>query len=59
MSAELPDFAEMTALVRRFMKMGLDFEAAADLMAISRDLDAESITQLISDLRTACEPPTE
>lgn len=51
---ELPQIAE---LVRRLMKMGLNFEAAAELAAISRDLDFEGIPRLIEELRKEFEGP--
>lgn len=57
MSVELPEIAEMAELVRRFVKMGLNFEAAAELAAISRDLDFETIPHIISELRKRFEEP--
>ncbi|MEE2951394.1 MAG: hypothetical protein VYD57_09095 [Pseudomonadota bacterium] len=55
----MPEIAEMAELVSRFLKMGLNFEAAAELAAISRDLDFETIPHIISALRAQFEQPTE
>ncbi|MEE2951559.1 hypothetical protein [Fulvimarina manganoxydans] len=50
---------ELVGLVRRFMKMGLSFDAAAELAAISWDMDLEGITHLITDIRVHFEPPLD
>ncbi|MEE2951504.1 MAG: hypothetical protein VYD57_09680 [Pseudomonadota bacterium] len=47
----------MAELVHRFLKMGLNFEAAAELAAISRDLDFGAIPHIISELRKQFEEP--